>query len=523
MATESPTQSDLTAGDEEALSPGAVEDGAEQTSAWRLIRRWLHWPRTSAQRGHFSFRASMVVHALAMILLALWAEPQKTPPPALDLSAAWQTDEPLGDANDESADFVAPKLDQSVGIESMPATSATSASIDVPVVPQIDIAESGNKGAASRAADNAATQAGASQLSLIAGAIPGGGGLEGRSRRQGIAYGRGATPQSEAAVERGLNWLVAHQFKNGSWHFDHTREGGPCNGYCRNPGTNGSSTGATAMALLAFYGAGYTHRSGPHQEPLNRGLYYLTRRMLQTEHGGDLQEGTMYAQGLSAIALCEAYAMSGDEDLRPFAEQAIRFILYAQDKKGGGWRYSPGEPGDTTMHGWQLMALKSATLAGIRVPSPAWHLAGEFLDSVQADGGAAYGYRTPQRTPTTSAVGLLCRMYMGWEHEREALARGVMNLDRSGPSKTNVYYNYYATQVMHHYGGSPWKRWNSKMREHLIATQAAVGHEAGSWHFEDQHGDVGGRLYTTAMAVMTLEVYYRYMPLYGERAVNESF
>jgi hypothetical protein len=231
----------------------------------------------------------------------------------------------------------------------------------------------------------------------------------------------------------------------------------------------------------------------------------------------------MYAQGLATIALCEAYAMSGDENLRPFAEHAIRFILYAQDKKGGGWRYSPGEPGDTTMHGWQLMALKSASLAGISVPSPAWQLAGEFLDSVQADDGAAYGYRTPQRLPTTSAVGLLCRMYMGWDRQREALVRGVLRLDKIGPSPTNMYYNYYATQVMHHYEGDPWQRWNAKMREHLIATQAKIGHETGSWHFDDQHGNVGGRLYNTAMAVMTLEVYYRYLPLYGDRAVKESF
>jgi hypothetical protein len=521
MAIEAPTQTDMAAGDEGSRLPRPDDDAVERASfVLMLMRRWLRWPRTSLERGHFSFRASIVVHALAMILLALWVEPRQTSAPALDLSAAWQAEEPQAATTEEPADFVAPNLDHAVGIES---TAGTSASIDVPLVPQIDIAKAGDNNAGSRAAANAATKTSATPLPLIAGAIPRGGGLDGRARRQDIAFGRGGTPQSEAAVERGLNWLVAHQFNNGSWHFDHTQDGGRCNGYCRNPGKNGSSTGATAMALLAFYGAGYTHRSGPHQEPLNRGLYYLIRRILQTEHGADLQEGTMYAQGLSAIALCEAYAMTGDESLRPFAEQAIRFILYAQDKKGGGWRYSPGEPGDTTMHGWQLMALKSAMLAGIRVPSPAWHLAGEFLDSVQADGGAAYGYRTPQRLPTTSAVGLLCRMYMGWEHEREALARGVAYLDRSGPSKTNIYYNYYATQVMSHYGGSPWKRWNAEMREHLIATQAAVGHEAGSWHFADQHGDVGGRLYTTAMAVMTLEVYYRYMPLYGERAVNESF
>jgi hypothetical protein len=277
------------------------------------------------------------------------------------------------------------------------------------------------------------------------------------------------------------------------------------------------------MALLAFYGAGYTHTKGRHHERINKGLYYLGSRMLLTPGGGDLQEGTMYAQGLSAIALCEAYAMSGDENLRPFAEHAIRFILYAQDKKGGGWRYTPGEPGDTTVLGWQLMALKSAKLAGIHVPSPAWHSASQFLDSVQSDGGAGYGYRTPQKLPTTTAVGLLCRMYMGWDREREALVRGVAYLDKTGPLKSNMYYNYYATQVMHHYGGKPWQRWNARMRDDLVAAQERVGHEAGSWHFDDQHGNVGGRLYTTAMAVMTLEVYYRYMPLYRDRAVKESF
>jgi hypothetical protein len=112
---------------------------------------------------------------------------------------------------------------------------------------------------------------------------------------------------------------------------------------------------------------------------------------------------------------------------------------------------------------------------------------------------------------------------MGWDRQREALVRGVSRLDKIGPSPTNMYYNYYATQVMHHYGDEPWQRWNAKMRQHLISTQARIGHETGSWHFDDQHGNVGGRLYNTAMSVMTLEVYYRYMPLYGGRAVTESF
>jgi hypothetical protein len=488
-----------------------------------VSRRWFRWPQTPRERGHFSFRASMVFHALAMIALALWIEPEDRSSSGLEVITGWQTqqefDDPIGPA---TVEIISP-LAVANSVETPAAVASNETPAESISIPEPDVTAAVEQ-LLPRATPSDVFARGTStaHLPLLA-SIPRGGGLEGRGRRGELAFEQGATPESEAAVERGLNWLIAHQFRDGSWHFDHTLIDGPCNGYCRHPGTNGSSTGATAMALLAFYGAGYTHKKGPYQQELNRGLYYLGSRMLLTQNGGDLQEGTMYAQGLATIALCEAYAMSGDENLRPFAEHAIRFILYAQDKKGGGWRYSPGEPGDTTMHGWQLMALKSASLAGISVPSPAWQLAGEFLDSVQADDGAAYGYRTPQRLPTTSAVGLLCRMYMGWDRQREALVRGVLRLDKIGPSPTNMYYNYYATQVMHHYEGDPWQRWNAKMREHLIATQAKIGHETGSWHFDDQHGNVGGRLYNTAMAVMTLEVYYRYLPLYGDRAVKESF
>ena len=77
----------------------------------------------------------------------------------------------------------------------------------------------------------------------------------------------------------------------------------------------------------------------------------------------------------------------------------------------------------------------------------------------------------------------------------------------------DIYYDYYATQVMHHYEGPMWKKWNKRMRDRLVAAQAANGHEAGSWYFAGDYGAKGGgHLYCTAMAVMTLEIYYRYMP-----------
>lgn len=358
-----------------------------------------------------------------------------------------------------------------------------------------------------------------------------GGGLEGRNPngRATLAGRGGGSRQSEAAVERGLNWLVAHQREDGGWSFDLSKP--PCNGMCANSGDDPSTTAATALALLPFLAAGYTHTEGEHQETVKRGIYYLSTRAQVTPHGVDLQDGTtssgMYGQGMATIALCEAYAMTKDPALRDIAQQAIRFIVFAQDTRGGGWRYTLGAPGDTTVTGWQLMALKSGQLAKLDVPSPTAGLVQKFLDSVQFESGARYGYMTPTpRAKTheaTTAVGLLCRMYTGWHRDNPALYQGIAYLHKWGPSENNMYFNYYATQVLHHWEGPEWEAWNKRMRDYLIATQSQSSHEAGSWHFPDPYGDKGGRLYNTALAILTLEIYYRYLPLYGDEAVRDRF
>lgn len=352
---------------------------------------------------------------------------------------------------------------------------------------------------------------------------PGGGfgGRKGEMRRQ-LAEINGATRQSEAAVDRGLEWLKNHQLEHGSWHFNH--HVGPCGGLCRNPGRTETSTGSTSLALLAFLGAGQTHRDGEYQEVVQKGLYYLLTRMRHTSHGTDLQEGTMYSQGLATICLCEAYAVSEDPSLKQLAQGAVNFVVYAQDGRGGGWRYTPGAPGDTSVHGWQVMALRSAEMSYLNVPPRPLKLADRFLDTVQLDGGARYKYMADriQESDALSAIGLLCRMYSGWPREHDALRRGVERIAATGPKPDDMYYNYYATQVMHHYGGPLWHDWNTKMRDYLVRTQERRGHENGSWYFEGNNGQVGGRLYNTALAIMTLEVYYRHLPLYREEAIRTA-
>ena len=317
-----------------------------------------------------------------------------------------------------------------------------------------------------------------------------GGGLQGRTPQgRAGALGDGASDASEEAVERGLRWLAAHQHDDGSWNFNLNK--GPCRGACRNSGTVPSTTGATSIALAAFLGAGYTHVQGEHKETVRKGLYYLVSRALVMSEGVDLQEGTMYAQGLSAIVLCEAYAMTQDKSLATVAQPALDFIDYAQDKRGGGWRYNPGEPGDTTVTGWQLMAIKSGQMAGLRVGSPSVQLVDTFLTSVQSEDGAKYGYMDKTPREGTTAVGLLCRMYTGWTRSDPALEAGVRYLSELGPLQDNMYYNYYATQVMRHWEGPLWEEWNVKMRDWLVATQATTGHESGSWYFEGKHNRTG--------------------------------
>jgi hypothetical protein len=235
--------------------------------------------------------------------------------------------------------------------------------------------------------------------------------------------------------------------------------------------------------------------------------------------------GTLYSQGLAAIALSECYGMTQDNRLAIPAQLALNFVMDAQDPVGGGWRYSPRQPGDTSAVGWCLMALKSGDMAHLRVNRLSVTKTIEFLDSVQSDDGAGYGYTSPGASPTLSAVGLLLRMYMGWKRDNPALKRGVEKLAKAGPTG-NLYHDYYATQLMHHMEGDVWIAWNAKMKKLLLDNQEKTGHETGSWFkgVGGGHGpEVAGRIYTTSLATMMLEVYYRHQPLYRGQSVEEEF
>ncbi len=345
------------------------------------------------------------------------------------------------------------------------------------------------------------------------------------TRRQ-IAIEGGGSPKSEQAVERALKWIVSRQAADGGWNFNHNLSANPRR--CPDPGTaDAARNGPTGIALLPLLGAGQTHKEGVYRKQIQAGLAYLVQHMKVSGRSGSWHEadGNMYSHGLASIAVCEAYAMTHDKELVAPAQLAINYIVEAQDPVGGGWRYAPRQAGDTSVVGWQIMALKSGHMAYLLVPKGTINGASKFLDSVQANSGAAYGYTAPaEGRDATSSIGLLCRMYLGWKHENPALIRGVETIDQRGPSASDMYYNYYATQVCHQFGGPTWKRWNDRMHDALVKSQVTEGASAGSWHMAGGHANErGGRLYCTAMATMMLEVYYRQMPLYRQQAADDDF
>jgi hypothetical protein len=366
----------------------------------------------------------------------------------------------------------------------------------------------------------------------------------------------GGDEDTEKAVDRALEWLANHQLGDGGWTFN-LGDCPRCRGQCRDSGDRKDRTAATALALLPFLGRGISHdNSDPadaiYQRTVARGLAFLQNRVADD---GKVTEGeevwTMYSQGLAGIVfaeMCDIVAWDqrnagakdpkqpanpneepfDNESLRKNATLVLRFICRAQDPEGGGWRYEPRQPGDISVAGWQMMALHAGKKNVPNAPGT-WQKAIKFLDSVQADEGAAYGYmakrmysskKRPDAT-TTSAVGLLCRMYDGWPKEHPPLIDGVGRLAKVGPTQ-DLYFDYYATQVMFHMGGEPWKTWNQRMKKLLLDTQRQPehGHEAGSWFEGVNEGLLdkrGGRLYCTSLAAMILEVYHRHLRIYRPR------
>ncbi len=456
-----------------------------------------------------SWLISTVLHLLLLLILALISLP-----PGQGLSRVLLT---IGQSERETAveldEFsidATEQLTDSDALEDTPMdldieSLLTEVTMDVPIL----MTEAGQSESSENMTEPVELQTGESATLNIT--KPMFGGRSGAMRKALLAI-YGGTQETEDAVELGLQWLKAQQQRNGSWSLR-----GPYN----DGGTSENNCAATAMALIAFMGAGSTHLDGPYAKEVDRGIKWLVG---QQDRNGFMAKTArdherMYAQAQAMIAICELYGMTQDSWLRRPSELAVEFATESQAAEGG-WRYEPGFDSDTSVTGWFLMGLKSAQSAGIPVKQKVFYGVIRFLDSVQSYDGAAYGYQQRREaSPAMTAEGLLCRQYLGWEKNVPAMRLGLETLvdgHMMSLSDRDVYYWYYATQALHHYGGPMWKRWNAVMSQELPRAQVKQGAEKGSWSpQQDDWGGTAGRLYTTCLSIYCLEVYYRHMPLYS--------
>jgi len=326
----------------------------------------------------------------------------------------------------------------------------------------------------------------------------------------------GGSDRTERAVTDALGWLARHQSKDGRWdgkHFDDQ-----CGG-CGGETDIVVNHALTGLALLCFYGAGHTHVSdGPYQENIERGLRWLIDRQ---KPNGDLRgEETMYTQGIVTITLSEAYGMTGDASLAEPVRLAVRFIDRARNTRVGGWRYDPGQVGDTSVLGWQVMALRSASLNGIATPAASFKTAREWLDLVSSSSRPGlYGYQPHrQYTPAMTAEGMFTQQLLGLSREDPRMQSSAAFISEHPPdweSTPNTYYWYYATLALFQHQGEQWRKWNDALTGQLLKHQRKDEPAAGSWDPDGEWADIGGRVYQTAMCTLMLEVYYRYLPLYS--------
>ncbi len=324
----------------------------------------------------------------------------------------------------------------------------------------------------------------------------------------------GGSKETENAVERALKWLAAHQSADGRWDGqDFDRDCGQCGGETLVKADNA----LTGLGLLCFLGAGHTHtKDGPYRQNVERGLKWLAS---QQKAGGDLRgDETLYSHGIATIALSEAFAMTGDSSLREPVQQAVSFIERARNRNIGGWRYDPGQAGDTSVLGWQVMALKSASMAGLEVAQSSFDAAAAWLQRVSDRRNLGrYSYQPGREaTPSMTGEAMFVQQLLGTPPTSARMQGSVKFVIQHLPQwdSANTYYWYYATLSLFQHQGEAWQHWNAALQEQLLANQRTDGRAAGSWDPVGEWADVGGRVYQTALCTLMLEVYYRYLPLY---------
>ncbi|MCC5850361.1 MAG: PD40 domain-containing protein [Verrucomicrobia bacterium] len=315
----------------------------------------------------------------------------------------------------------------------------------------------------------------------------------------------GGSDETEAAIRRALEFFSRTQEAEGHW--DIHKWGGDRN----------HDIAATSLVMLCFLGHGVTHQSeGAYQQTMEKALNWV---LAQQGEDGALVGKDMYDHHIAAITLAEMYAMTRDDRIREPLERALAYAIAAQHGETGGWRYRPGEQGDTSVFGWAVMALTSAQQAGLSIPAETLARADGWLDRVSAgrDGGR-YGYDSRDaRRRAMTAEGMFARQLLGAPRNRADMIESAAFLSTELPEAGDVdlYHWYYGTLALFQHQGETWDQWNNRLRTILVDSQIREGEHAGSWAARGRYDNRMGRIVSTAIATLCLEVYYRYLPMYS--------
>jgi hypothetical protein len=382
--------------------------------------------------------------------------------------------------------------------------------------------------------------------------IGGGGGGDrffGKYRRR--ASSRGGHRATQKAIALGLDWLKRHQDPDGFWDcdgFDMQCTDSRCSG--RGQALN--DVGVTGLALLAFMGSGNTITSGPHRATVKKGIKYLCDVQDPSDGCMVLKEGMqwMYNHALATLALTEAYGLSNFPIIKKPAQRAIDFI-HKSKNPGRAWRYNNGEvdpmeQNDVSVTGWMVMCLASARDFGLKIYEQDIIDALRYIDDMTDSTSGRTGYKErgsysareigdddiwpADQTEAMTAVAMLCRVFAGsilgeMESQISALEKGADLLTAIPPEWNeekgciDYYYWYYGSYAMYQMAGSYWRDWKRDMEDAVVDNQLREGCERGSWPpQQDPWGDNGGRVYSTALLTLCLEVYYRYDDILGARS-----
>lgn len=368
------------------------------------------------------------------------------------------------------------------------------------------------------------------------------GGRRGGRKNLRAAGGKGM----DQALRDALEWLKEHQAPDGSWDCDgfDAECGKIGNSVCDMPGRSGHDVGVTGLALLAFLGEGGMPNEGRYGDTLAKGIRWL-RDQADPDTGliGDTSTHEfLYNHALGTLALCEAYYATRSPRLKGPCQRAVHYIQRARNPYGA-WRYNepPNGTNDTSVTGWMVFALKAAEDAGLEVDEGAYEGAMSWLDEVTDPQTGRVGYNElgsrssritgvndhfpSERGEAMTAVGTLSRIFMGQsdpdEHpilERHAdlMLRSLPVWDPDGLGN-DMYYWYYGTYAMFQLGGKHWRQWEDAMKQTLLETARKDGDAKGSWDPSGPWGFSGGRVYSTALMALSIEVYFRYARVTGAR------